>query len=1031
MGVRERLQHLRKVFGPTEPPQIAAAEEAAGMTPSRPFSPGEPIGPYDGYSRNPRTRDFVTGYNTSARPRSHERVPFDTLRNLIDAYDIAQIAIWHRIDAIRSLEWSLVAMDGWDHDISAAVNIGMSILESPDRENDFESWLSAYLFDILAFDAGTLYRMRNRTGQAIGLRVVDGSSIAPLQDYWGNVPTHPAEAYVQYVNGLPWNWLTTRDLVYKPFRKVARSPYGKAPLEAILLNANTDLRFQAFFLQHFTEGNIPQAFASAPETWTPQQIEQFQGYWDGFILGDQAAKAQIKWIPGGSKIEFTQDREFSDAFSLHLLRKTFAAYHVVPSDAGFTQEINKSSGETQSDVQHRIGDVPLAKHVGRILTSFLQRDLHLPLKFQFDFGEEQDDRFQTAQADRQYWEMGVIGSSELRQLRYGLAEDDGYTVPRVIFATRSGPIPLSALDAVAGEINPGTAAPAANATQSRQAFRPVQGVIPIPPIEAPPLAVQEFGPAALPPAPPRPQPVSAPVEKESSVPTAGITAATGIYGYDGPGERSAAPVDRDDEDDDAYAASPTVTKAADAELAAFRRHAKQTRRPGRKWRDFQFADVVDPVTAHRLNDSGRLAWRKAAGQTAVAGLAVLAEDTGRVLMLQRTLDPEDPAAGRWEMPGGHIEQGETPQQAAAREWSEETGMLLPGGRITGTWTSGIYQGFVYTVPSEDDIPIGGDRDDVDDPDGDYFQALAWWNPEQLPGNPAVRAELAADIDQVLDALAAEVAKASAPKGDAPAKGAAHWPGWEHDHRAAGHWTPKIAAATGATLTASAATTIAAGYLAAHPEAQNADADRKILIAAAATHLATQHLDLETLLGETIADLLTDGYLIGAAAAIAVLDNTQMDLGGWEPGDTTAANNMIGTLGQAASLGALLGTVQAAVRHMTATRLDDLAKALADAAMRGDSSTAAGRAMRDALADASRAAAVAVTEVTRASSTAAMFTYAERGVTLGRWITEGDRKVCPRCTGNAAQGPVPIGQPYRSGDVQPPIHPHDRCAVLPA
>jgi len=1028
MGMRERLQHLRKVFGPTEPAAFQIGEQAAGMTPANPFSPGEPIGPYDGYSRNPRTRDFVTGYNINARPRAHERIPFDTLRSLIDAYDVAQMAIWHRIESIRSLEWSLVAADGYEGDVADAVAIGTKILESPDRENDFSSWLSAYLYDILAYDAGALWRIRNRTGQTVGLRVIDGTMIAPLQDYWGNVPTFPAEAYVQYANGLPWNWLTTRDLIYKPVRKVSRSPYGQAPLETIILNANTDLRFQAFFLQYFTEGNIPAAFASAPETWSPQQIEQFQTYWDAFILGDQAAKSQIKWIPGGSHIEFTGQREFSDAFSLHLMRKTLAAYHVVPSDMGFTQEINKSSGETQSDVQHRIGDVPLAKHISGIITGFLRNDLHLPIKHQFDLGEEQDDRLQTAQADKIYVEMGAIGASEIRQLRYGLTEAGTYAVPRYVFTTRGGPIPLSALDNVAGQIDPGTAAPMQNAVHSRQVFRPVQGVVPVPPIEAAPLAEQLYGTAALPPAPPKP-PEAEQVGKEGV--TAGITAATGIYSYDGPGSSPAAIPEG--EDDDEIAAS-VVTKAADAEYAAFRRHAKQTRRPGRKWRDFQFADVVDPVTAHRLNDDGRLAWRKAAGQIAVAGLAVRAADTDRVLMLQRALTDDDPAGGFLEFPGGHIEGSESPLEAAVREWCEETGLDLPDGSFTGEWASSnnIYRGFVYTVESENLIDIF-DRDwasNPDDPDGDQVEVVAWFDPDHLADNSAVRPELAADLNQVQAALDANITKAASPKDDAPDEGAPQWPGWEHDRRAADHWAAIIAAAALAILPSTRATAVAAGFLAAHPEASSADADRAVLIAAAAVHLAAQNLDLESRLSDAVGGTLTDGYLVGMASAIAVLDNHSPGLGGWNPGDTSTANAVIEKLGQAATLGALLGTVNATVQHMAATRLDRMAKALADAAIRGDGSTAAGQALRAALANTSLAMAAAVTEITRGSSTAAMFTYAKRGVAYGRWVLDASSKVCALCLANAAAGPVPLGQAYPSGASQAPQHVHCRCAVVP-
>ena len=47
-----------------------------------------------------------------------------------------------------------------------------------------------------------------------------------------------------------------------------------------MLAANTDLRFQQYFLERFSAGNVPEAFASAPESWSPDQIEQFQNLWD-------------------------------------------------------------------------------------------------------------------------------------------------------------------------------------------------------------------------------------------------------------------------------------------------------------------------------------------------------------------------------------------------------------------------------------------------------------------------------------------------------------------------------------------------------------------------------------------------------------------------------------------------------------------------------------------------------------------------------------------------------------------------------
>ncbi|SEE84414.1 ADP-ribose pyrophosphatase YjhB, NUDIX family [Streptomyces sp. 2131.1] len=132
----------------------------------------------------------------------------------------------------------------------------------------------------------------------------------------------------------------------------------------------------------------------------------------------------------------------------------------------------------------------------------------------------------------------------------------------------------------------------------------------------------------------------------------------------------------------------------------------------------------------------------------VAGLAVKAADTGRLLMIQRALDDEDPAAGTWEIPGGHLEDGEDPLAAALREWAEETGSTLPGtASVVGSWTApnGIYRGYVAVVPTEDSVPINaphGERrvTNPDDPQGDATEVTAWWPITALPDMPLLRPE---------------------------------------------------------------------------------------------------------------------------------------------------------------------------------------------------------------------------------------------------------------------------------------------------
>lgn len=56
--------------------------------------------------------------------------------------------------------------------------------------------------------------------------------------------------------------------------------------------------------------------------------------------------------------------------------------------------------------------------------------------------------------------------------------------------------------------------------------------------------------------------------------------------------------------------------------------------------------------------------------------AIIRDAEGKIL-LQKRVDPDAPAAdGKWEFPGGKINPGETPEEAAIRETKEETGITI-------------------------------------------------------------------------------------------------------------------------------------------------------------------------------------------------------------------------------------------------------------------------------------------------------------------------------------------------------------------
>jgi 8-oxo-dGTP diphosphatase len=103
----------------------------------------------------------------------------------------------------------------------------------------------------------------------------------------------------------------------------------------------------------------------------------------------------------------------------------------------------------------------------------------------------------------------------------------------------------------------------------------------------------------------------------------------------------------------------------------------------------------------------------------VVGAAIVRN--GRLLAARRTTPPE--AVGRWELPGGKVEPGESPESALAREIAEELGCdvtverWLDGEQPIGT--THVLRAAVCRIAAGDPHP-GVDHDE-----------LRWLMPEQL------------------------------------------------------------------------------------------------------------------------------------------------------------------------------------------------------------------------------------------------------------------------------------------------------------
>ena len=93
-------------------------------------------------------------------------------------------------------------------------------------------------------------------------------------------------------------------------------------------------------------------------------------------------------------------------------------------------------------------------------------------------------------------------------------------------------------------------------------------------------------------------------------------------------------------------------------------------------------------------------------------------------------------AGLWELPGGKIEVGESPESALVRELTEELGLVLDEtSLIPLTFASHRYESFHLLMP------VFACKDWQGVPVAHEGQALAWVPPEGLDRYPCPAADL--------------------------------------------------------------------------------------------------------------------------------------------------------------------------------------------------------------------------------------------------------------------------------------------------
>lgn len=319
-----------------------------------------------------------------------------TLRSFSTQYDVARACINRRKRQINGLEWDIVSARTDDKKDYKTVVEPMKLMfkNLGGYKVRFREFLDLIVEDLLTLDGVALEKIYNRGGEITYLKPIDSALIYLKVTDSGDTPMPPDPAYAQVIRGKEVATWTADEMYYEMMNPRTSTPYGLSPIESLILGISAALKSELFNLGMLTEGNIPEGFFSVPDTWQPNQIKEFQATFDAAMSGDATMVNKLRFVPQGSyqatkKPEDMRYKELQE----WLMKKTCMLFEIQPQELGFTDTVNKATGEVQFDIGQKTGLQPLANFLEEIFTDVIQIDMgHPELKFKFTGLDNEDEK---------------------------------------------------------------------------------------------------------------------------------------------------------------------------------------------------------------------------------------------------------------------------------------------------------------------------------------------------------------------------------------------------------------------------------------------------------------------------------------------------------------------------------------------------------------------------------------------------------------------------------------------------------------
>lgn len=384
----------------------------SGVKPDDWFGPLQPILPVAQEVKG-RQFDYQVASNINYVPGQQEKwIGFGELRALADNYDLLRIGIETRKDQITRLKWQIKPVDAKDKTQDDLIKSLTEFFNFPDKQHSWSTWLRAILEDSIVIDAPCIYPRLTAQNQLYSLELLDGATIKVLINDDGRTPLAPSPAYQQILHGVPAVDYSYDELIYAPRNVRTNKMYGMGVVEQIITTINIALRRQNSQLEYYTSGSVPDAFMSVPESWNPDQISQFQTYFDSLLSGNLAERRKVRFMPGGTTYTATKENPLKDDYDEWLAR--IVSYALSISPQALSKQMNRATAEQAQESSEQEGLGPYKEWIAGLINLIIVKYFGVSaVEFCWREDSEQD-ALKQAQINDMYIKNGTKSVDEVR-----------------------------------------------------------------------------------------------------------------------------------------------------------------------------------------------------------------------------------------------------------------------------------------------------------------------------------------------------------------------------------------------------------------------------------------------------------------------------------------------------------------------------------------------------------------------------------------------------------------------------------------